>query len=204
LLSLVPPRLSRRLTRIAALSCLAVLGSAGAASAACPVRPTTTPFANWGDNSSYFPVPGGSFEGSAGEVGWTLSNATLTAGNEPFEVNASTDSQALTINGGGSATSPYFCVDNTMSSLRLFAQQVSGGGDLQIQAVVQTANGNGNGTTTLPLGTIADGTIPSWAPTQPINGSTSSTLMVALRFAVPAAAASWQIDDVYVDPYRAG
>ncbi len=51
--------------------------------------------------------------------------------------------------------------------------------------------------------------MPSWAPTDPITGDTSSlpddgSLMVALRFRVPPGAGSWQIDDVFVDPYRAG
>ena len=30
------------------------------------------------------------------------------------------------------------------------------------------------------------------------------TLMVALQFTVRSSAASWQIDDLYVDPYRSG
>ena len=42
-------------------------------------------------------------------------------------MNGSGDGQSLTIAGGGSATSPYFCVDNTMTSLRFFAQQVGAG-----------------------------------------------------------------------------
>jgi hypothetical protein len=51
--------------------------------------------------------------------------------------------------------------------------------------------------------------MPSWAPSAPITGDTSSltgdsTVMVALRFRVPPGAGSWQIDDVFVDPYRAG
>jgi hypothetical protein len=51
--------------------------------------------------------------------------------------------------------------------------------------------------------------MPSWAPTQPITGDTENlsddqTLQVALEFSVRAWSASWQIDDVYVDPYRSG
>jgi hypothetical protein len=51
--------------------------------------------------------------------------------------------------------------------------------------------------------------MPSWGPTDPITGDTSGlpdgqTLMVALQFSVRVAAASWQIDDVYVDPWRSG
>jgi hypothetical protein len=173
--------------------------------ATCQTPPISTPFSQWGDNNDYFLAPGGSFEGTADQVGWTLSNATLTSGNEPFLVNDPGDSQSLTIAGGGSATSPFFCVDNTMSSLRFFAQQVSAGAGLRAQALVQTSNG----VNTVPLAHLLDGSTPNWAPSDPVVADTSGladgqTLMVALQFTVGASAASWQIDDIYVDPYRSG
>jgi hypothetical protein len=192
-------------TRIAALAFLGLFVAPAVALASCPAPPVSTPFAQWGDNNNYFLTPGGSFEGTADQVGWTLSNATLTPGNEPFDENGSGDSQSLTIAGGGSATSPYFCVDNTMGSLRFFAQQVSAGAGLRVQALVQ---GSG-GVTTVPVAHLYDGAMSSWAPTAPITGDTSSlsddqTVMVALQFTVRSSAASWQVDDVYVDPYRSG
>ncbi len=207
----VRSRLRAAVTSVAALAFLGLLalpGSALAVSsimASCPTQPTSTPFAQWGDANNYYLAPGGSFEGAADQAGWTLSGASLTSGNEPFFVNDSGDSQSLSIAGGGSATSPYFCVDNTMASLRFFARQAEAGGDLQVQALVQT----GNGVDTVPLADLADGSVPSWAPTQPIVGDTSGLadgqkLMVALQFSVPDSAASWQIDDLYVDPYRSG
>lgn len=173
--------------------------------ATCQTPPISTPFSQWGDTNSYYLAPGGSFEGTADQVGWTLSDATLTPGNEPFYVDAPGDSQSLTIDGGGSATSPYFCVDNTMASLRFFAQQVTSGSDLQLQALVQTANGP----QTVSLTDLADGSMPSWAPTQPIVGDATGlpdgqTVQVALQFSVPASSGAWQIDDVYVDPWRSG
>ncbi len=208
--SLVRSRL-RGATLVAAL---AVMGSlaipAGAFAsnsilATCQTPPISNPFSQWGDSNDYFLAPGGSFEGTADQVGWTLSNATLTSGNEPFGVNDPGDSQSLTIAGGGSATSPFFCVDNTMSSLRFFAQQVSAGAGLRAQALVQTSNG----VTTVPLAHLLDGSTPNWAPSDPVVANTSGlpdgqTLQVALQFTVRASAASWQIDDVYVDPYRSG
>jgi hypothetical protein len=191
-----------RLCRIAALSCAAVLAGGGVASAACPDQPVSTPFAQWGDGHDYFLIPGGSFEGTSDEVGWDLSGATLTAGNEPFNVGGSGDSQSLVVDSGGSATSPSFCVDSTMSDLRFFAQQTAGGSDLQIDALVQTPSG----VREVRVGDLADGSTPSWAPTDPIDGNTAAlrnSIVVALRFEVPADG-SWQIDDVYVDPYRSG
>jgi hypothetical protein len=207
----VHSRLRVALTRIAALACLALFVAPGVASASnsvlatCQTPPVSTPFSQWGDTNSYYLAPGGSFEGTPDQVGWTLSGATLTSGNEPFYVNASGDSQSLTIAGGGSATSPYFCVDNTMTSLRFFAQQAAAGGDLRVQALVQTSDG----VQTVSLADLADGSMPSWAPSQPIIGDTSGladgqTVQVALQFSVPVSSAAWQIDDVYVDPWRSG
>ncbi len=198
-------------TLVAALALLGLLVLPGAAFASssilasCPAQTISTPFSQWGDDNQYFLAPGGSFEGTADQLGWTLSNAALTPGNEPFFVNGSGDSQSLTIDGGGSATSPFFCVDNTMGSVRFFAQQVSAGGSLRVQALVQTSSG----VTTVPLARLLDGSMPAWAPTDPIAGDTSGLadgqmLDVALQFTVRSPTASWQIDDVYLDPYRSG
>jgi len=208
--SLFHSRLRAVACGIAGLTCVCVLASTGVAFgaseilASCPGQSLSAPFSQWGDTNSYFQVPGGSFEGTSDQVGWTLSGASLTPGNEPFYVNNSSDSQSLTISAGGTATSPYFCVDNTMSDLRFFAQETTAGSDLQVQALVQT----GNGVQTVPLEDLADGSMPSWAPTQPA-GSTSGLadgrmLSVALQFSVPQSSGSWQIDDVYADPYRSG
>jgi len=118
----------RVLRRVAALAFVGVLAVPGIALASCPTQPVSNPFSQWGDNNNYFLAPGGSFEGTTDQVGWTLSGASLTQGNEPFYVDSSSDSQSLTISGGGSAISPFFCVDNTMGSLRFFAQQIEAGG----------------------------------------------------------------------------
>jgi hypothetical protein len=203
--SLVRSRLRVAGTRIATLACLGIFVAPGVALASCPASPVSTPFAQWGDNNNYFLIPGGSFEGTTDQVGWSLWHASLTSGNEPFFANDSGDGQSLSIAGRGSATSPYFCVDNTMTSMRFFAQQVSGGGSLHVQALVQTDNG----VTSVPVARLDDGSMPSWAPTDAIVGDTSSladdqTVEVALRFSVRSPSASWHVDDVYVDPYRSG
>jgi hypothetical protein len=198
-------RLRRAIFSVASLTCVAMFASTGVALASCPTQPVSNPFSQWGDSNDYFLVPGGSFEGTSDQVGWTLSNASLTTGNEPFNVNDPGDQQSLTINGGGSATSPFFCVDDTMSSLRFFAQQAGGGTNLRVKALVQNADG---GVTAVPVADLADGSMPTWAPTDSLGGSghlpAGSSMMVALRFRAPVSSGSWQIDDIYVDPYRSG
>jgi len=198
-------RLRRAIFSVASLTCVAMFASTGVALASCPTQPVSNPFSQWGDSNDYFLVPGGSFEGTSDQVGWTLSNASLTTGNEPFNVNDPGDQQSLTINDGGSATSPFFCVDDTMSSLRFFAQQAGGGTDLRVKALVQNADGS---VTAVPVADLADGSMPAWAPTDPLGGSghlpAGTSVMVALRFRAPVSSGSWQIDDIYVDPYRSG
>jgi len=198
-------RLRRAIFSVASVTCVAAFASTGVALASCPTQPVSNPFSQWGDSNDYFLVPGGSFEGTSDQVGWTLSNASLTTGNEPFNVNDPGDQQSLTINGGGSATSPFFCVDDTMSSLRFFAQQAGGGTDLRVKALVQNADGS---VTAVPVADLADGSMPAWAPTDPLGGSghlpAGTSVMVALRFRAPISSGSWQIDDIYVDPYRSG
>ena len=201
----IRPRLRRAFLAVAAVTCVTVFASTGVALASCPTPPVSNPFSQWGDSNDYFLVPGGSFEGTADQLGWTLSNASLTPGNEPFNVNDPGDQQSLTINAGGSATSPYFCVDDSMSGLRFFAQQAGAGTDLRVKALLQNSDGS---VTVVALADFADGSMPAWAPTDSLGGSghlpAGSSLMVALRFRAPASSGSWQIDDIYVDPYRSG
>jgi hypothetical protein len=200
----IHPRVRKTIGRIAALTCVAVFVSSGAAFAAqCPTQSAKQKFSKWGDSSNYFPVPGGSFEGTPAQVGWTLSGSSLTAGNEPFHINSLSDDQSLLIDGGGSATSPAFCVDSTMPSFRFFVRQTTPGSDLKIQGVVQTPHG----ALSVTLADLPDGVLPLWTALQ-VTVATNripkgSSVSAALRFAV-AGSGSWQLDDVYADPYRAG
>ena len=200
----IHPRVRKTIGRIAALTCVAVFVSSGAAFAAqCPTQSAKQKFSKWGDSSSYFLVPGGSFEGTPAQVGWTLSGSTLVAGNEPFYINSTSDDQSLLISGGGSATSPAFCVDSTMPSVRFFVRQTAPGSDLKIQGVVQPPRGP----LSVTLADLPDGSLPSWTPLQ-ITVATNRipkgySVTAAVRFSAPGSG-SWQLDDVYVDPYRAG
>jgi hypothetical protein len=204
----IHPRVRKVVGRVAAMTCVAVFASTGAAFAAsssCPAQPLSTPFAQFGDTSSYFHVPGGSFEGTADQVGWSLSDAALTPGNETFQVGGAGDRQSLAIDAGGSATSPAFCVDNTMQSLRFFAKQTQPGAPLLVQAVVRL----GHRQVAWTIGVVKDGSPADWAPVRQINLQARMLpawlhVPAAVRFVVPGGQGSWQVDDVYVDPFRLG
>jgi hypothetical protein len=104
--SLIRSRLRVAACRIAAFACLGLFAVPGIAFASCPAPAVSTPFSQWGDSNSYFLIPGGSFEGTADQLGWTLSGASLTPGSEPFFVNDAGDTQSLTIAGGGAPRRP--------------------------------------------------------------------------------------------------
>jgi hypothetical protein len=201
----IHPRLRRAISRIAAGTCVALFVSTGAAFASCTSHSSSTPFLHWGDHSSYFLVPGGSFEGPAAQVGWTLSEASIGDGDEPASVPGVGDDQSLTINPGGSATSPYFCLDATMPDFRFLDHQTAAGSDLKVVGLVKTRYGVAQ----VPVADLTDGSMPFWAAVAPIaipSGKIPAGLSipVAVRFEVPASSGSWQVDDVYIDPYRVG
>jgi hypothetical protein len=214
----VHPRIRKSLRRLAAVTALGALAMAGdlaagsaAASAAsllpCVPSATSTPFAQFGDQNSYFLVRGGSFEGQW-QRGWSLGGAQFTAGNEPFQVNGPTDAQSLTISGGQTVTSPAFCVDASMPYFRFFLTQATAGTGLQVQLVIGGGYFDRNGSATDPIADLADGSTPTWTPTPQLPLSSAlvipsgGSVEVQIRITAPHSSGSWQIDDVFVDPYR--
>jgi len=218
-----PSRRSRRFTRTVALVASALaLGCAsvgllvGPASAgvlstvatvlpSCAARPTSTPFAPWGDKSSYFLMPGGGFE--AGAPDWALlGGAHTVAGNETSYVNAKTDSHSLAIPTGGQAVSPTVCVAMGENTIRLFVKNSGVASSvLHVDAYVQ------NPLTGLVLSTGFDikGSSGStaWSPGSPmlipnLLGGVLGTQKLTLVFTTRGAPATWNIDDVYVDPFK--
>jgi hypothetical protein len=153
-------------------------------------------------------VPGGNFESPLAPSGWVVNRAQRASGNEPFLVGAATDSSSLVIDGGGTALSPAFCVDNSMPYLRFFARSLAANGKLDVRLVVQTRVG----LVTAPFSRVAEltaGSMPSWAPTGQlalaggVPDSAGRTATARLAFSV-AGHGGWQVDDIYVDPYRMG
>ena len=186
---------------------LAVPGAAGAGLLATGSAPycgdPRTPFARWGDHANYILLPGGSFE--AGTPGWQLaSGAKVVAGNEPFRVEEQNDNRSLLLPGASSATSPLVCFDFGDWHMRFFARNSgSTSAPLEVDVLVPSLLGV---VSVLDGGTVrADGT---WDPSPRVStlltnagGLLGATRAVAFRFkAAPGAA--FQIDDVYLDPFK--
>jgi hypothetical protein len=197
---LVAPKL--RLFGLVAVVVLALTAatSGGTAEAAlsCSGQTYVRPFVPWLDDGNYVSVPSGSLEGS---TGWQLSNgAKLVSGNEPWRVNRSTDSRSLSLPSGSAATSPALCITLLHPTLRFFARN-SGAATttLRVEAITSVLGTKA----TLPIGVLTAG---SWQPTPTLllldNLLSPITGTVQFRFTPVGSNSGWQIDDVYVDPYK--
>jgi hypothetical protein len=168
----------------------------------CPTVSLEQPFLPWQDSDLYALVPNGDVENSA--AGWSLDGASVVPGNEPFYVHRADDSRSLSIPSGADATSDTICVGAEERTLRLFVRSSdpSTSSKLKVEVVYQTAEGS---VRSQPLDGILAGTSTSWTPYVPISIGMSSHPQIdgktPVRFRFTAQGpASWQIDDVYVDP----
>jgi hypothetical protein len=186
---------------VTALACGTASGRAGLLDGllSCPGQTYTQPFAAWGDQGSYFLVPGGSFEGTSS---WTLTGgAQVVKGNEPFYLNSRSDSHSLYLPAGSSATTPAVCVAALSPDLRLVGKAADGSGvhvDVYATGVL--------GLVRLPVSAnISLST--TWNPSGELTLLLQNVLAVTdlgktsivFRF-TPIGSAAVQLDDVYVDP----
>jgi hypothetical protein len=210
-----PRRAARAVALLASISALGFAGlgiTAPAASASllgsllpsCSATNTSTPFAAWGDTKSYFLMPDGGFE--AGAPAWIKTGTAIVSGNETSFVNGRTDTHSLAMPTLSLAVSPTVCVSMGDNTVRLFVKNSGVANSvLHIEAYVQ------NPLTGLVLSTGFDikGTSGStgWAPTNQLwipnlLGGVLGTQRLTLAFSARGAAATWNIDDVFVDPFK--
>jgi hypothetical protein len=163
------------------------------------------PFRPWGDTSSYTNLFNGSFE--SGSTGWALSGgAKVVSGNEPYYLSGSrSDSHSLLLPAGSSAFSGTVCFALGDWHMRFMMRNVgSSTGSLRVQVIVPTLIGSL--LTVLDAGTVK-GT-GTWAPSPQMQlllsnvTSLIGTRAVAFRFTPVGTGAAYQVDDVYLDPWK--
>jgi len=200
------------LAGLAALAVLAVFGADPARAGeptllGCGYDPVH-PFVRFLDPLPYTPVPDGGFE--RGALGWTLSGgARVVSGNEPWMIGGSNDSKSLLLPAGSAATSPPMCVGLVLPIVRFFSQ---GGGvlaTLKVEALYTDTFGKQRSIELLAV--LPSG---SWQPTLPLlqlSGALNAltlngfTTQLSFRFTPRGGlfgSGTWQIDDVYVDPWK--
>jgi len=160
-------------------------------------------FSRFGDSSNYARMLNVGFEN--GSTAWVLSGgARVVSGNEPYYLSGNTgDSHSLLLPAGSSAYSGTVCFALGDWHLRLMMKRLSASGGLRVQVIVPSILGI---LTILDGGTVSGST--SWAPSPRLQLLLSNvisilgTRAVAFRFTPVGVGASYQIDDVYLDPWK--
>ncbi len=161
-------------------------------------------FLAWGDKSQYSMMGGGTFE--KGTPAWSLTGGSaIVSGNEPWRVEKDNGTQSLRIPAGGTATSPTACFTFGDWHFRFFVKNVGApNGTLRAEIVVRNLLGI---LSTLDGGVVkADGT---WDPSPRVGALLSNvcallptTKSVAIRLRAVGTGAAFQVDDVYLDPWK--
>jgi hypothetical protein len=190
------PKLIALLGALVASSSIAATSATTAHAATCPPPPTTSQvFKAWGDTNDYAALPGGSFESTLS--GWQLNGGNQSNGNEPAYVHSKSDSHSFTLNQGDVVTTSAICEPQLQPMLRLFVKNTgASSGMLHVQFLVNQNN-------TL---SVLDGGYwtfdNAWSLSPTIVGLWSGPLSGALQVRLTAvgSGASFQVDDLYVDP----
>ena len=163
----------------------------------------TQAFSPFGDSSYYARLYNGNFEN--GSLGWALSGgARVVSGNEPYYLSGDrSDRNSLYLPAGSSAASGTVCFALGDWHLRLMAKRLSSSGGLHVQVVVPSLVGL---LTVLDGGTVYGN--GSWAPSPRMElllcnvTSLLGTKAVAFKFTPVGTGTAYQIDDVYLDPWK--
>jgi len=171
---------------------------------ACGARSEAAVFAPWADKFGYFRVSNGGFE--AGATDWALSGgAAVVAGNETFQVAAPTDARNLVIPVGGAAESRTLCVSRGEDTIRLFVNNGHVSGAI-LHVVANVRNPTTGQVAQTAFDVNGDAAPAGWSPTMRLGIPNllggNGTEELTLNFTTRGTAATWHIDDVYVDPYK--
>jgi len=159
-------------------------------------------FGPWGDSAWYRLVPGGRFEGTHG---WSLSGgAKVVSGNEPWYLKGRSDSRSLSLPAGSTATSPTTCFDFGDWHARFLVRNTGAtSGTLEVDILVRSLVGV---LSVLDGGTIKAGS--AWKPSPQVSalvtnvGGLLGTQAVSFRLKARGTGAAFQVDDVFLDPFR--
>jgi hypothetical protein len=196
---------SRKRLAVLLTTALLTLGAAGSAQA-CSYSGADAVFSPWGDQHNYVLAPDGGFEG--GGSGWHLNRgAAVVDGNESYYLNDAGDSKSLSLPAGSSAVSPPICMAIDTPLFRLVARNSGDpSSELRVEAVYKLLGL----VRTRTAGTFRAGS--AWAPTKTVStvltlSTVVGTLLpsaIEIRFTPLDSKGQWQIDDVYIDPFRRG
>jgi hypothetical protein len=191
----------RIMLRAATIACACVIFSGVATgtamAASCDYTQAATVFSPWGDANSYTPFQGSTFE--SGASGWSWGGGANIYSGDSDGLLATSGTHSVQIPGGGTAKSPWLCVNSDTPSMRFFVRRVSGSGNLTVRALLSSG-----GSQLATLTTVSDATA-AWGPSPFVAfpyafTSTTSGVNVQIQFAADPGT-TFRIDDVELDPY---
>jgi hypothetical protein len=171
-------------------------GSAAAASHSCAYASVTPIFQQWQDSAMYTPFPGSTFENGAS--GWSWGNKANIVAGDSNPLLGSVGSHSVQIPGGGTARSPWLCVNSATPSMRFFVRRISGSGSLVINGIEHSDKKQLATVTTVTAGS-------SWQPSNVIMfpaafTASDSGLQAQFQFTADPGTV-FRIDDIELDPY---
>jgi len=207
----------RRRIGLAAVVLLLVAGAASLATtsaaqaAGCSWGPLTQPFLPWNDANLYFGAPGGDFE--SGASGWGIAGgAGIVAGNESSYVGSDSDNYSLALPTTSSVvTTPTICVTSQSPLIRLFIKNNGNLGhiDGQLAVYLNFTGADGKAQQVKIAALTVKST--SWTLSAPISFIQYVSTPLKAGFAYVSFTlrpndnhGNWQVDDLYVDPYKTG
>lgn len=189
---------------LSATPAVAATTTTTSAAAGC-TQPTSQAFLFANDKRDYVLAPGGNVEGSLS--GWSLTGGAATvAGGAPAVTGAAAGTKSLLIPAGGSVTSAPMCVAAHSPFFRFQAKNTGLTGTLKVEVLYLDGP---KFTGERETGYVTAG--GAWTPTNRlslaqgimgVNGSSTSQATVAFRFTPVGFGGRWQVDNLYVDPYR--
>lgn len=174
-------------------------GRLSAALDGCGDTTTTNAFQEWDDHADYFLAPQGDFSSSDR---WTM--------NKHARVANDGGNEALTLEDDGDAVSPIICVTRDRPTIRFFARNDGGAASSRLEVSVLYEGANGH-VKSLKVARLRAG--DDWRPAVAIpiyvnavaSFAPDGTAPVAIQVratGVKSKLGRWQLDDVYVDPFK--
>lgn len=166
--------------------------------ASCAKPKLSYPFASKGDSAAYSLVPEGTF--TSGAKNWALTNAAVVNKEGDPEVGP----KALVIQPDGNAVSPAVCVSAEYPTFRFYVRRTAGPFYALLNVGLRWSDATG--THEIPAAFLPQFSSEwSLSPVLDLAGrlplaATGGTMQVQFVFQ-PLLGGTFEIDDVYVDPY---
>jgi hypothetical protein len=174
-------------------------GRLSAALGGCGDTTTSNAFQEWGDPADYFLAPQGDFSASDR---WTMNDHARVADEDGDE--------ALVLQEGGEASSPILCITRDRPTIRFFARNDGGAESSRLEVSVLYEGADGH-VKSLRVAQLRAGRY--WAPAIAIPiyvnsvasfaaDGTAPVVIQVRAMGVKAKLGRWQLDDLYVDPFK--